>query len=121
MLFPYFRSKLLYMKNSIYLAILILATCLSSCDFKTSSTVAADPNAIVAAKAAEYKAKTSDAQMLEGQKLFQTKCSKCHKLPNLDRVGAAKMVKILPKMEYKAKLKDDQTAKVEAWIYTHLK
>ena len=109
------------MKNRIYLAILIIATSLSSCNFKSSSSVASDPNAIVAAKATEYKAKTSDAQLQEGQKLFQSKCSKCHKLPNLDKVGAAKMIKKLPKMEYKAKLKDDQTAKVEAWIYTHLK
>jgi cytochrome c5 len=109
------------MKKSVFLALLALITIAESCNFKSSSAVAEDAKAKVAQKATDYKAKFNDAQMLEGQKIFQGKCTKCHKLPNLDKVSAAKVLKVLPKMEYKARLKDDQIAKVEAWIYTHLK
>lgn len=73
------------------------------------------------AKVAEIKKKFTDVQIQEGMTIWQGACGKCHKLFEPQSRTVAKWETILPNMSMRAKLNQDQAAKVRAYVLTNAK
>lgn len=82
----------------------------------TVSTTSVD-----AEKVAEVKKKFTEAQMQEGKTIWASSCTKCHKLFEPESRTVAKWETILPNMSMRAKLNEDQAAKVRAYVISHAK
>jgi cytochrome c5 len=109
------------MKKTIVLLMLCISTIfLSNCARKTSESIAAKQKAKLDARVAEIKKNYTDAQIAEGNVVFQNKCAKCHDLPDPKAHSLKKWDKVLPDMISKAELSDEQSGKVKAWVYTHI-
>ena len=103
------------MKKIAILASLCAATLfLTNCAKKTTSSVASSSaNEEMKTK---IKHDFTEDQVKEGMTIFQTHCNKCHRLYEPKEESIAKWQKILPVMSQKAKLTDDQAAKLHAWV-----
>src|SRR5690606_14882979 len=93
---------------------------LSHCAPKVASTVttteSATPDAV-----AEVKKNFSEAQLEEGRLVYQNSCGKCHKLFAPESRDIEKWEKVLPRMAKRAKLDDETTGKVRAYLIVHAK
>lgn len=64
---------------------------------------------------------TLPPEQAEGKTIFQGKCGSCHTLFPPSSRNVASWEKILPPMARKAKLTDDEAAKVHAYVMAHAK
>jgi cytochrome c5 len=74
-----------------------------------------------AEKVTDVKKNFTPAQMDEGKVLWQNSCGKCHKLPQPESYTVSKFDRVLPRMIKKAKLTDEQGAKVRAYLIANAK
>lgn len=72
-------------------------------------------------KVNDVKKNFTAAQMEEGKTVWQGSCGKCHKLPLPESYTVNKFDKVLPRMIKKAKLSDEQGAKVRAYLIANAK
>ena len=86
-----------------------------------TSKKAASNNMSEAEKVADVKKNFTQAQIDEGKVLWQSSCGKCHKLPQPDAYTVSKFDRVLPRMIKKAKLTDEQGAKVRAYLVANAK
>ena len=61
------------------------------------------------------------AQLVEGQKIYNDNCGKCHELHEASEFTIHKWSKILPEMTEKAELPKDKTALLTAWVNANAK
>ncbi len=99
------------------LMIVASAMTLVNCTSKKTTTSAPDPEK----KVEEIHAKYSDTDIAEGKQLFYTSCKKCHpiKLPEVYSIRAWE--RILPVMNKRSNLNEEQSAKVRAYVFTNAK
>ena len=100
--------------KKIYISIAI-AACISvlvACHKKGYPTATKD-----AAPAVVY----TQAQLVEGQKLYNDNCGKCHELHEASEFTIHKWGKILPEMTEKAELQKDKSDLLTAWVNTNAK
>jgi mono/diheme cytochrome c family protein len=93
---------------------------MANCSHKTHKAVS-NGNSPEMNKAAEIKAKYTDAQINEGMGIYQANCNKCHKLYEPTDFPMSKWEAVLPPMSKKAKLSDEQAGLVRAYVLTHIK
>jgi cytochrome c5 len=105
-------------------SLFLLSVAFTQCATKKA---AADPGTTVstssvdAQKVADVKKQFSEAQMQEGKTIWQASCAKCHKLFEPASRTVAKWETILPNMSIRAKLNQEQAAKVRAYVISHAK
>lgn len=63
----------------------------------------------------------SVAQLADGQKIYESKCGKCHKLHNPDARTSERWMKIMKRMGPKAKLDNTQYTLVASYLHSKAK
>lgn len=71
--------------------------------------------------AVDGSARYSKTDVETGQTVYETKCKKCHALKNTENYTTEKWPGILKSMAPKAKLTEDETKQVTAYVMTHAK
>jgi cytochrome c5 len=101
------------------LTILLLSAliAISSCTSKKAATTEKSPADIVA----EVKKNYSEAQLAEGKTLWQDNCKKCHKLHDGPDYTVKKWENVLPRMFNRAKVNDEQSGKIRAYLLANAK
>ena len=109
------------MKKTLVLSF-VAGICLlmANCSHKTTKPITSKKNADME-KVAEIKAKYTSAQLEEGKAIYESHCNKCHKLFDPQEFNVSKWEGVLPSMTKKAKLTDDQSALVRAYVLSHVK
>lgn len=92
------------------ISILILGTIIYACGPKTP-TPAPTPKI-----SSTPEVKVSEATLAEGKMLYENNCGKCHKLFEPSAYNKERWVKILNWMAPKAKITEEQKAKVFAYV-----
>ena len=83
-----------------------LITVLASCS--SSKKAVAETN--------EAKQVTLTPELAQGKELFDTKCGKCHKLPNTANFSAEEWEPIMLRMQKKAKITDEERVLVYNYV-----
>ena len=97
------------MKKLCILALSSFALIFADCTPKKATTK-------VAATTGEVKKNYTPADLADGKMISESNCNKCHKLHQPEEFAVDKWEKIIPSMAKKAKLTDEQTAKVHAYL-----
>lgn len=100
------------------LSLAVLSVSLTQCTPKKTTTANTMTDA---EKVAEVKKNFTPQQLEEGKMVFETSCNKCHKLKGPETRSVAKWERVLPRMSSKAKLSDDDAAKVRAYVLANTK
>lgn len=87
------------------------------CSSKKAASNEMSPEQVVA----QVKKNFTEAQMEEGKTIWASSCKKCHKLYEPESHDVMKWENILPRMSKRAKLDDEQSGKVRAYILAHAK
>ncbi|XZF15241.1 c-type cytochrome [Chitinophagaceae bacterium MMS25-I14] len=104
------------MKKIIRLSVIAAASVLlAQCAPKTAKTVSASGSKKV--EAATY----TDDQVAQGKTIYNNNCGKCHGLKNVGDFDKTAWEHILPSMAKKARIDDQQTALVRAYVMTNAK
>ncbi|MDI9310819.1 MAG: hypothetical protein QM535_11440 [Limnohabitans sp.] len=90
------------------ISILILGSAIYACGPKATQSTPEIPST--------PEVKVSEATLAEGKTLYENNCGKCHKLYEPSAYGKDRWVKILNWMAPKAKITDEQKAKVFAYV-----
>lgn len=83
---------------------------------KTASAPKAEPETEAPAKVAEIRQMYSDLQLAEGKTIMEASCAGCHKIKEPQTRTVTKLEKVLPSMFRKAKLTEEQSALVRAYM-----
>ncbi|OSZ78503.1 hypothetical protein CAP35_09700 [Chitinophagaceae bacterium IBVUCB1] len=101
----------------IYIIALGIGVSLAACTSKKATTSTASPADVVK----EMQTKYTEAQREEGKTLWQGNCQKCHKLYQPETRTVGKWENVLPRMNKRAKLTDEQAALVRAYLIANAK
>lgn len=88
-----------------------------ACTSKKATTSTASAADVVK----EMQTKYTDIQREEGKTLWQGNCQKCHKLYEPQSRTVGKWERVLPRMNNRAKLTDEQAALVRAYLISNAK
>ncbi len=99
------------------LLIILSGTVLFSCTSKKVATTEKSSAEVVA----EIKKNYNEQQLEEGHTLWQNNCNKCHKLYEPSEYTVSRWENILPRMLKRAKLDDEQSGKVRAYVLSNSK
>lgn len=89
----------------------------AACTSKKATTSTASAADVIK----EMQTKYTDAQREEGKTLWKSNCQKCHKLYEPDSRSVSKWDRVLPRMNNRAKLTDEQAALVRAYLISNAK
>ena len=92
---------------------------LTACSHKSTPTVAAAPVPTAPKEApAQFNMMTSAAgpSVVEGEKVFNAKCGKCHDLKKPSEYNAKEWTSIMRSMAPKAKLNEEERSNVMAYV-----
>lgn len=113
-----FTTKYSEMKKNLLIpSLLMISFTLIQCTAKKAATADMPPEEIVANVKKNYTAE----QMEEGKTIFESNCNKCHGLKEPESRDVAKWERVLPRMNKRANLDDEQAGKVRAYILAHAK
>lgn len=105
----------LYTVAVLFVIVALFSQCATK---KSAGTASASTDA---AKVAAIKKEFTPEQIAEGKTIWQTSCSKCHKLFEPETRTVAKWETILPNMSMRAKLDETKAAKVRAYVLSNAK
>jgi mono/diheme cytochrome c family protein len=71
--------------------------------------------------AVDGSARYKKSDVATGQTVYETKCKQCHALKNTENFAAEKWPGIMKSMAPKAKLTEEETNQVTAYVMTHAK
>jgi hypothetical protein len=93
---------------------------LAQCAPKTPASMASSAKA-PADEVAAIKQKYTQEQMDHGKTISLNSCNKCHSYHEASEFSVAKWEKVLPSMTHKAKLNDDDSKLVSAYLISNAK
>lgn len=106
-----------------YFAVMIVA-CSTSSKTQTAEnakTQAPPPSSIATASTSNVISVLSTDELQQGQTIFSSSCTHCHKLPNIQRYSQEKWADdILPVMFRKARLDTAQQRLVQGYIFSQI-
>ncbi|MBS1772079.1 MAG: hypothetical protein JST82_04420 [Bacteroidetes bacterium] len=105
------------MRRSVFLTFSAALLLVAACTSKKATTSAKSPADVVA----EVKKNYTADDMAHGKELWQSNCNKCHKLHDGPEFSVEKWENVLPRMIKRAKLSDDDGAKVRAYLIANSK
>src|SRR4051812_157514 len=109
------------MKKTVLLLSLVTGVLfLTNCTYKSVGSMATKTTTPEAA-VAELNKKYTEAQLQEGKIIWEAACMKCHSLIAPEGHSVEKWERILPRMVKRARLTDEQSGKVRAYVLTHTK
>ena len=105
-------------KNTVIISLLLSLSLASTCSTSKKTTASKNGNR----NETEIKVPNyTPAELAEGKTLWESKCDRCHKLYLPESFTKAKWEGILPRMNKRSKLNEEDAGKVRGYIMTHAK